>query len=238
MVSASENELDRLHGLNRTHDSGQNTEHSAFGAGRHEPRRRRFGIEAAVAWAIGHAKNGNLTLKTKDGAVDVGLAEKDASIVDEIPRGEIIRAIHDDVEVLEQFERIRAGQLRFDRFDLDVRIEIREARAGSFSLGLAHVAGAKRNLALKIREIHNIEINQTELADARGRKIQAQRRTEPSRADEQYLGVFQLELPVHPDFRHDEMAAVAQNLLFGKTHSGLCAGLRLSACGHCDFLSF
>ena len=179
-----------------------------------------------------------MALKTKDGAVDVGLAEKDASVVDEIPRGEIIRAIHDDVEVLEQLERVGAGQLCFDRFDLDVGIEIREARPGGLALGLANVAGAKRDLALEIREIHNIEINQTELAHARGRKIQAQRRTEPSRADEQNLGVFQFELPVHPDFRHDEMAAIAQNLLFGKTCSGLCAGLRLSACGHCDSLSF
>src|SRR6266571_2431008 len=217
MVSASENEFDRFHGLNRTYDSGQNTEHSSFRAGRHQPWRRRFGIEAAVTRAIGHTKNGNLALKTKDGAVDVGLAEKDASIIDEIPRGEIIRAIHDDVEVLEQVERVGAGQLCLDRFDLDVGIEIREARAGSLALGLANITGAKRDLTLEIREIHNIEINQTELAHARGRKIQAQRRTEPSRADEQHLGVFQSELPVHPNFRHDEMAAIAQNLLFGKT---------------------
>ena len=39
-------------------------------------------------------------------------------------------------------------------------------------------------------------------------------RAEAARSDEQHLCRFQLELPLHPDFRHDEVPAVAQDLVF------------------------
>jgi len=39
----------------------------------------------------------------------------------------------------------------------------------------------------------------------------AKRSAKSAGTDEQHLGVLQLELPLHADFRHDEMAAVTQN---------------------------
>src|SRR5205823_3326674 len=72
--------------------------------------------------------------------------------------------------------------------------------------------------------------------DACGGKIQTERSAEPARTNEQHLGVFELELPLHADFRHDKMAAVAQNFFVGKTHGRFCTGLRLYSGGHCDSL--
>src|SRR5690242_20604015 len=214
IVAAAENQFDGLHGLNGPDDPGQNAKHSAFCARRHKPRRRRFGIEAAVARAIGHAENGGLPFETENRTVDVRLAEQNASVVDQVASREIVRAIHDDVVVLEELKRVRAGQLRFDGFDLNVRIEIRKARARSLAFGLAHVAGAKSDLALKIGEIHNVEVNQAQLAHAGGGKIQAEWCAESAGSNKQHLGVFQLELPLHANFRHDEMAAITKNLFF------------------------
>ena len=224
--------------MDRADDSRQNAKHAAFRTRRHEPRRRRFGIEAAIARAIGHAENRCLPFETEYGAVNIGLAKQNAGVIHKIASRKIVRAIDDDVVVLEQLERIRAGQSRFDGLDLNVRIKIRKPRAGCLALGLAHVAGAKRNLPLKIGEIHDVEINEAQLAHTRRREIQTERRTEPARADEQNLGVFQLELPLHADFGHDQMAAIAQNLFFRKRRSRLCSGLRLSGCSHCNFLPF
>jgi len=102
-------------------------------------------------------------------------AKQNAGVVDEIARGEIVGAINDDVEVLEQFQRVGAGKLRFERLDLNVRIEVRESRARGFALGLADVTGAKRDLALEVGEVHHVKVNEAEFADARGGKIQAQR---------------------------------------------------------------
>jgi len=62
-----------------------------------------------------------------------------------------------------------------------------ERRARAVTLGLADVAGAKGDLALKIGEIDDVEINQAESADTGGGKIQAKRRAKPPRADEQDL---------------------------------------------------
>src|SRR6266478_6146156 len=206
---AAEDQLDRFHRLDGADDSGQNAEDAAFRAGRHKPRRRRLRIKAAVARTIGHAENGGLPLKPENRTVHVWLSQQNAGVIDEIARRKIVSPIDDDIKVLEEFERVGAGQLRFDRLDLNVRIEVRKTRARGFALRLADVAGAKRNLTLEIGEVDNVKVNQPEFADARGGKIQAKRCAEPTRADEQYFGVLQLKLPLHADFRHDEVAAVA-----------------------------
>src|SRR5205814_2395733 len=51
---------------------------SALGARWHQPGRRRFRIQAAVAWPVGHPENGDLTLKAENGSVDIGLAQQNA----------------------------------------------------------------------------------------------------------------------------------------------------------------
>src|SRR5882724_11529313 len=83
-----------------------------------------FRIEAAVARTIGHSENGGLPFESEDRAVDVGLSQEDAGIVDEIARGKIVGAIDDDVEVFEKFESVGASQLRFERLDLNVRVQV------------------------------------------------------------------------------------------------------------------
>src|SRR5256884_3175021 len=233
IVPAAEDQLDRFHRLNGANDSGQNAEHSAFCAGRHKSWRRRFRIEAAIAWPIRHAKHGGLSFKPENRAIDVWLSEQDARVIHEVTGRKIVRAVYDDVEVLEEFERVGAGQLCFKRLNLNVRIEVRKARARRFALRLSDIGGAKRNLALEIGGVDDVEVNQPELADACGGKIQTERSAEPARANEQHLGVFQLELPIHADFRHDEMTAVAQNFFVGKARSRFCTGLRLYSGGHC-----
>src|SRR6266404_2304578 len=80
-IAAPEDQFDGLHGLNRTDDSRQHAQHAAFGARRHQPRRRRLWIQAAVARAVGHAENSHLALEAKNRAVDVGLVQQDARVV-------------------------------------------------------------------------------------------------------------------------------------------------------------
>src|SRR5712664_1403254 len=233
IIAAAEDHLDRFHRLDGADNSGQDAEHAAFRARGHKPRRRWFRIEAAVARAIGHAENGDLPFEPENRAVHIWLSQQNTRVVDEIPRGEIVGAVDDDIKVLEEFERIRAGELRFERLDLNVRIEVCKARAGGFALRLADVAGAKRNLTLEIGEVDDVKVDQAQFADARGGKIQTKWRAKPARADEQYFGVLQFELPLHTDFRHDEMAAVAKDFFVRKTRGRFCAGLRLCCCGHC-----
>src|ERR1700730_3251959 len=68
-VAAAEDQLDRLHGLKRADDSRQHAQHAAFGTRWHQPRRRRFWIQAAVAGAVRHAEDSDLSLKAENRAV-------------------------------------------------------------------------------------------------------------------------------------------------------------------------
>src|SRR2546423_1307429 len=85
MISTTEDQFDRFHCLDGADDPGQNAEDAAFRARRHQPWRRRFRIEAAVARTIGHSENGGLPFKPENRAVHVWLSEQNASVVDNFP---------------------------------------------------------------------------------------------------------------------------------------------------------
>ncbi len=56
------------------------------------------------------------------------------------------------------------------------------------------------------------------MTDARRRQIEAERRTEATRADEEDARLLDLLLPRKRHFRHDEMTAVAPDLIGGEFH--------------------
>ena len=68
-------------------------------------------------------------------------------------------------------------------------------------------------------KVDDVEIDNADAADARRGQIQAQRRAESARADQQHFRLLQLQLAFHAHFRHDQMAAVAQQFLRSKASS-------------------
>src|SRR5580704_2100983 len=65
-VTLAKDQLDDFSRLNHTDQSGQNAQHSTFGAGGNQPRRRWLGIQAPVAWAILRSENTGLSLKPEN----------------------------------------------------------------------------------------------------------------------------------------------------------------------------
>ena len=212
-LAGAEDELDGFVRLNRADDAGQHSEHAAFGAARHQPGRGRLGIEAAVAGAVRQREDRRLPFEAEDAAVDVGLAEQHAGVVDEIARGEVVGAVRDDVVRAEDVERVLARELGRVQVNLDFRVEVAQAFAGGFELRPAHVLGAEGDLPLEVRKVDDVEVHQAQPAHAGGRQIQPERRPQPARADEQHFRRLELELPLHPHLGHDEVAAVAQDFL-------------------------
>ena len=122
-----------------------------------------------------------------------------------------------------------------ERFDLNVRIQIRKARLRRLRLRLADIARTKRNLPLQVGEIDDVEIDEAEFADAGRGEIQTERRAESTGADQQHLGVLELELTFHADLGHDQVAAVAQDLFVGEAGRRSCAaGDAVSDCTFVD----
>ena len=98
-LTDAEDQLHRLERLNTSHDSGQHAEDASFGAGGNQAGRRRLPKEASVTRALFGIEHRRLSLEPEDGAVDVGLSQQNAGVVDQIPGWEIVRAVHDDVEI-------------------------------------------------------------------------------------------------------------------------------------------
>src|SRR5579883_543532 len=80
--AGAKNQLDRLHGLERAHNSGKDAQHATFCAGRHKSGRRWFRIQAAVAGSALIMKDGALAFEAEDRAVNVGLIQQHARIID------------------------------------------------------------------------------------------------------------------------------------------------------------
>ena len=97
--------------------------------------------------------------------------------------------------------------------DFDVGIEIAQALGGGLDLVLADAADAEQDLALEVGGRDDVDVRQADRPDARGGEVKRDRAAQSARADAQDLGVEELELPRHADFRQDEVALVAVDLI-------------------------
>ena len=116
-----QDQLDGLGRLNRADDSRQHAEHTAFRAAGHQARRRRLGIEAAIARTVLGGEHRGLTLEAEDAAVGVGFAEQHARVVHQVAGREVVGAVEDDVVGLEQLQRVLGAERRLVGLDGDVR---------------------------------------------------------------------------------------------------------------------
>jgi len=69
-----------------------------------------------------------------------------------------------------------------------------------------------QDLAMKIRQIDDIEIYQTDGADSRGGEIKRHRRAKPTGAHKQHSGAFERALPALANLRQEQVAAVPHQL--------------------------
>ncbi len=88
------------------------------------------------------AKTAGLAFKAEDAAVGVGLAGEDAGVVDEVAGLEVVGAVGDDVVVLEDLERVGAGEHGVVLDDVDVGVE-----------ALEHLISAESTLSLPTVEV-------------------------------------------------------------------------------------
>ncbi len=65
-ITIAQNQFDDFGGLDYSDQSGQNSQDSAFGAGRHQPRRWRLGIQAAVARALFCSEDAGLAFEAEN----------------------------------------------------------------------------------------------------------------------------------------------------------------------------
>ncbi len=96
------------------------------------------------------------------------------------------------------------------KLGLHQRIHLPQPCGRALEFGFPDPRLAVEDLALEIRGIHHIRIDQAEAADPGGGKIERGRRSQRAGADEQDGRVFQLQLSARPDGGDEDVAGITE----------------------------
>src|ERR1700730_7280637 len=178
--------LDRLH---HTDHSGQYPKHPALGTtGNHSRWRRLWKHTPITGTAEVWGKNGALTIKPENRSVDVRLLRQNTNVVGKVPGRKIIGTIDNKVIIFDQLHRVVATENTVVQVDLHIRVNRLDSVLSRIELLSANVAGAVKNLALQIRKIDNVRIDQSHSSNSGCRQVKRDRGAESSGTDTQNGG--------------------------------------------------
>ena len=183
-LAVPEHELDGLGRLHAPHGAGQHAEHAGLGTARDRPLRRRLREDTTVARAVlGRLERRYLSLEPQDCAVAERDAGERAGVVDEVARGEVVRAVDHDVVVRDEVLDVRRGQADLVRLDVDVGVLPGDEVARGLDLRAADVRVAVDHLSLEVRALDDVVVDDAERADAGRREVLDGRRPEAIRKE-------------------------------------------------------
>ncbi len=94
--------------------------------------------------------------------------------------------------------------------EMDLRIEGLEALVGLLGFGASAGLRVVKYLALEVGEVDLIRIDDADVSDACGCKIQQRRRSETSRSDDKEPCLFEALLPLESDLGEDELSCITK----------------------------
>jgi hypothetical protein len=130
-----------------------------------------------------------------------------------VARGEVVRAVENDIVFREQLFDLIAFDARRDLDDFNFRVDGVESRARRFDFPRADRVGAIEDLPLQVGEIDLVGVGQRQPADARRGEIEGRRAAEAAGADDQRGCRAQPFLPLDADLGEQDVPAVAEELL-------------------------
>src|SRR4030095_11368421 len=107
-----------------------------------------------------------LPFEAIDAAVYVRHAMLHARVVHEIARREVVAAVDDHVETLEDPVDVRAGETLVERLHDDAGIEPEHRALFRVDLALADAIGRMKDLPLQVRLVDDVEVDDAERANA------------------------------------------------------------------------
>ena len=139
--------------------------------------------------------------------------QQDGGVVDEIPRGEVVRPVDDHVPAAQQTQSVVGRQTSPVGDDLDVGVERPDRLGRRIHLGTPHGGCDMDDLALEVGDIDVVVVDEPDRAHPGGRQVQGCRCPEPAGTDEQDPGRADALLPHEPHLRHQRVAVVALQLI-------------------------
>ena len=131
----------------------------------------------------------------------------------EVAGREVVGAVDDDVVAVDDVEHVVGAEAHVVGDDVDVGVQRGERLLGRVDLAVADAVHVVQDLALQVRRVDDVHVDDAERADARGREVERGGGAEAARAEEQHLGVEQLLLARLADLGQEDVAAVAVALL-------------------------
>ena len=150
-----------------------------------------------------------MSFEAKDGSVDIRFPQKGARVVDEIAGGKIIGAVDHHIIVAEKIECIVGTQGKFVGHHVHVGIEFGNRATGRLHLGLPDGSLAVNDLALEIRFVHPVEVNDTQPTDSGGGEVGKKGRAQSACSDGQNPGGLEFALTLHRHLGHDQVPGIA-----------------------------
>ncbi len=217
-ITFPKDQFEALHRLERADDPADHAQDAAFGTARHRAGWRRLRVEAAVAWSACRIEDADLPLEPEDASVHVRFLQKNADIVHQVARREIVRAVNDDVIILRDIHGVLRREPRLIGDELYLGVELGDFFGRRNDFRPPDVARKVEDLPLKVAEIDHVEIDHPDRPDPRRREVVGQRRTQTAGADQQDLGGLDLLLAGDADLRENQMPAVAADLFICQFH--------------------
>ncbi len=169
-----------------------------------------FGIETAIARAAG-ARESTLTCpsKRKIEPYTSGLPSRYARVVDQIARREVIGAVEHDVVEPHDFARVGRVKRTGNASTATCGLSARSRSAAAAAFVAPDVGRREYRLALQIRLVDRVVVDDADASDAGRGQIRKRRRAESARADDEHARRAQALLTGQADFGNQQMAAVA-----------------------------
>ena len=98
-------------------------------------------------------------------------------------------------------------------------VDLRDRLTSALRFRTSNVTVPMNDLALQVRFVDDVKLDDAEGAYTCCREIHQRRRSEATRPNTQHPGVLQALLTVHPHVGDDEVAAVSANLVHGEVTS-------------------
>ena len=177
------------------------------GSGSTGPRRRP---------SVARPEHRRLAVEAVDRAPHVGDAQEVRRVVDQVAGREVVGAVDDEVVALEDPEDVVVVEPLRVHHDLDQRVDLGDRLLRRLRLRPADVGLAVDDLALQVRLVDLVELDDADRPDACRGEVHQRRAAEAAGTDHQHLGVLEPLLPGHPDVGDDQVPAVAPHLVDGE----------------------
>ena len=92
-------------------------------------------------------------------------------VVEQVARREVVGAVEDDVVAVDDVEHVVGAEAHVVGHDVHVGVEHRERLLRAVDLALADAVHVVEDLALQVRRVDHVHVDDAERADARGREV-------------------------------------------------------------------